>query len=311
MPDLRPVVQETQVLALLNEHFSTPVTDLVHMEGGSVARTFAFRVGGQDYIVRFNLDKMLTSNFPKEAYLWQKLASTHIPMPPIIQVGRLEELHFAISRKMPGKMLVEHTPTEVVQMVPQIMETLDAIHHIGVSNTRGYGVFNYHGKGMSRSWHNFLKRVADEEVEQNYYGKWHHMFDDTFLERNVFDNFYQHMLHLLAFCPEQRYLVQGSTSLNNMLAQDGKITAILDWLDARYGDLVYDIAGLDYWYPWLHVSERFQQFYQERQVLVPAYEERMLCYQCYITLDGMRFYAKSDQEKSYQTIRTRMLQKLQ
>ena len=208
-------------------------------------------------------------------------------------------------------MLVEHTPTQVEQILPQIMETLDAIHHVDVHDTQGYGVFDYRGKGMSTSWHEFLGKVADEEVEQDYFGKWHHMFDDTFLERDVFEHIYQHMLRLLAFCPEERYLVQGSISLDNILAQDGKITAVLDWLDARYGDFVYDIARLDYWCPWLHVHERFQQFYQERQVLVPAYEERMLCYQCFMTLDGMRFYAKSGQEKSYQSIRTMMLQKLQ
>ncbi len=67
MPDLRPIVADAQVRALLNEHFSTPVIDLVHIDGGAVARTFAFRAGEQEYIVRFNLDKMLTSNFPKEA----------------------------------------------------------------------------------------------------------------------------------------------------------------------------------------------------------------------------------------------------
>lgn len=311
MPDLRPVVKDAHVLALLNERFSTPVTDLVPVEGGAVARTFAFRAGSQDYIIRFNLDKMLTSNFPKEAYLWQKLASTQIPMPPVLQIGRLVDLYFAISPKMPGKTLLQYRPEEVEQLFPQIMETLDAIHHVDVSNTQGYGVFNDQGKGMVSSWRNFLRRVAHEEVEQDYYGKWHHMFDDTFLERDLFENIYQHMLHLLDFCPEERYLVYGSASLGNMLALNGKLTAVLDWLDARYGDFVYDIAILDYWCPGLRVRERFQQYYQERQVIVPMYKERMLCYQCYATLDAMRFFAKSSQEKSYQVVRATILEKLQ
>lgn len=310
MPDLRPIVADSQVLVLLNRHFSEPVTELVAIEGGLVARTFAFRAGEQEYIIRFNLDRMLTSNFPKEAYVWQKLASTAIPMPPIVQVGRMDDLHFAISQKMPGKMLAQHTPTEVEQMLPQIMEIFDAIHHVDVSDTQGYGVFDYRGKGMSSSWHNFLRKVADEEVEQDYFGKWHHLFDDTFLERDLFEDVYQHMLHLLNYCPEDRYLVQGSASLNNMLAQDGNITAVLDWLDARYGDFVYDITYLDYWCPWLRVSERFQQYYQEHQMIIPDYEKRILCYQCFITLGAMRFYAKSGQEQSYQFVRAVALERL-
>lgn len=310
MPDLRPVVANSQVLSLLNRHFSEPVTELVAVEGGSVARTFAFRDGDQEYIIRFNLDRMLTSNFPKEAYVWHRLTSTSIPMPSIVQVGRMDDLHFAISRKMPGKMLAQHTPAEVEQMFPQIMEIFDAIHHVDVSDRQGYGVFDYRGMGMASSWHTFLKQVADEEVEQDYFGKWHHLFDDTFLERDLFEEIYHHMLRLLNYCPEERYMVQGSASLNNMLAQGGKITAVLDWLDARYGDFVYDIATLDYWCPWLRVSERFQHYYQEHQVIIPAYEERILCYQCYTTLGAMRFYAKSGQEQSYQFVRAMILQKL-
>ena len=89
MPDLRPVVPDIRVLELLRERFAPSATDLVPVEGGSVARTFAFRAGEEAYIIRFNLDRMLRSNFPKEAYLWQKLSSTSIPMPPVLQVGRL------------------------------------------------------------------------------------------------------------------------------------------------------------------------------------------------------------------------------
>ncbi|GAC1402245.1 MAG: hypothetical protein NVS4B12_07740 [Ktedonobacteraceae bacterium] len=67
---------------------------------------------------------------------------------------------------------------------------------------------------------------------------------------------------------------------------------------------------MDYWCPALRVHKRFQQYYLERQVVVPVYEERILCYQCYVTLDAIRFYAKSGQENSYQQIRTKILQKL-
>jgi hygromycin-B 4-O-kinase len=71
-----------------------------------------------------------------------------------------------------------------------------------------------------------------------------------------------------------------------MLALNGKLTAVVDWLDAKYGDFVYDIATLDYFSPILGVRERFQEYYQERQVVVPAYEERLLCYQFWSVAEG-------------------------
>jgi hygromycin-B 4-O-kinase len=310
MPDLRAVVESEQILTLLNQHFTAPITDLAPVEGGLVSRTFSFRAGEQEYIVRFNKDNMLACNLPKEAYLYQRLASSPIPFPPIMHTGRLGDLYFAISRKVPGKMLQQHSVQEVEQLLPQVIEILDAIHRVDVSDTQGYGTFDYQGVGLASSWRGSLSSVGKEEDERDYYGKWYHLFEDTFLEHDLFNEIYQHMQHLFDFCPSERYLVHGGYNFRNILAQDGKITAVLDWVDAKYGDFVYDIAGLDYWCPWLHLCERFQRYYLERQVDVPFFEERLLCYQCYTTLDAMRFYASTGKEDSYQWVRQVILQKL-
>jgi hygromycin-B 4-O-kinase len=310
MPDLRPTVDQNQVLTLLSEHFTGPITDLTPLEGGQVARTFAFRAGEQEYIVRFHKDNMLTSNFPKEMYVYKKLAPTRIPIPPLLQVGRLGELHFAISQKVPGKMLEQHTPQEVERMLPQLIDMLDAIHQVDVSDTEGYGTFDYLGQGMSSSWHGYLLQVAQEEDERDYFGKWYHLFADTFLERDIFDHIYRSMQSLLQYCPGDRFLLHGNYSLRNVLAQNDKITAVLDWVDAKYGDFVFDIAPFDFWCPWLHVSEGFQQYYQQRQREVPFFKERLLCYQCYHALSALRFYAASTHKQGYQLTRARILQML-
>jgi hygromycin-B 4-O-kinase len=312
MSDLRPTVDHNQVLALLNQQrFSFPITELAPVEGGQIARTFSFRADKQDYIVRFNKDTMGTSNFPKEAYIYQQLASTRIPMPPILQVGRLGDLHFAISEKAPGKMVEQHTSQEVEQLLPLLVEMLDTIHHIDVSATQGYGVFNDKGRGMGSSWRNSLLAIAREGNEKDYFGKWHHLFDDTFLERDLFEDIYQRMKSLLDTCPTERSLLHGGYSLRNILAQDGKITAVLDWIDAAYGDFVYDIAVFSYWYSWLGVSEGFQHYYQVQKREVPFYAERLLCYECYHALSGLRFFAAKEDEQAYQMTRAIILQKLE
>lgn len=239
MPDLRPMVSGSRMLRLLQQHFSAPIADLVPVEGGLIARTFSFQVEGQEYIVRFTNDNML---FPKEAYVARKLAGTPLPIAPILHVGRLEELHFAISRKLPGKMLQEHTPLEVQALLPQILDLLEAAHSVDTSETQGYGVFDYLGKGYGSSWHASLLKIADEEDERDYFGKWHRLFDETFLERDLYEQLYQQMRERLAFCPEERTLILMLFTTRNLLAQDGKITAALDLLDASYGDRVYDMV---------------------------------------------------------------------
>lgn len=310
MPDLRPVVDREQVLTALSQYFSAPITSLMPVEGGQVMRTFAFRMGEQDYIVRFNHDNMLTSNLPKEGYIAHKLASSPVPMPPVLYTGRLDELHFVISPKVPGQMVESLTGQEVEQLMPEIMRILDAIHHVDVSETQGYGVFDYQEMSAVASWRGSLAIIAKEEDERDYFGKWYHLFKDTFLERDLFKEIYRKMRDLLDFCPTERFLVHGNYSLRNILTDHGTITAVLDWVDAKYGDFVFDIAGLDFWYPWLRVRERFQRYYQDQQVVVPAYGQRMLCYQYYIFLSAIRFYAKAGDEQAYRWVKQR-LQELQ
>jgi hygromycin-B 4-O-kinase len=133
MPDLRPVVEPEQVLTLLQRHFKEAVSDLETIEGGQVAHTFAFRVGEQEYILRFNDSSHIPISFAKEAVLSQRLASSPIPFPPIVQVGNWQGFHFAIAHKLPGKMLMELPIQEVERLLPEVIALLDAIHHIDVS----------------------------------------------------------------------------------------------------------------------------------------------------------------------------------
>lgn len=130
-----------------------------------------------------------------------------------------------------------------------MLDTLDAIHTVEVVDTRGYGTFDNDGAGPFSSWRESLAVIRDEQEPWDFFGKWHHLFDDSCLERDVFDAVYARMDELLQYCPEERHLVHGSTDLGNVVGHVGRITGVLDWIDAKYGDFVYDITGLDFWTP--------------------------------------------------------------
>jgi hygromycin-B 4-O-kinase len=311
MPDLRPVVEQEQVLALLRQLFKEPISNIETLEGGQVARTFAFHAGEQGYVLRFNDANHIPISFAKEALLSRRMASLPIPFPPVVQVGNWQGLHFAISYRLPGRMLMELPIREVEQLLPEVITILDAIHHIDVSQSRNYGIFDDQGVGLFPDWRSSLVLVREEEEDWDYYGKWHHMFDDTFLERKLFDDLFQHMTDLLDYCPAERYFVHGGYSFRNILAHEGKITGVIDWIDAQYGDFVYDIAGLDFWVSELNMRERCLHYYQERQITIPFYEERVLCYECHTILDAMRFFAKKGDYQAYQWTCRRMQQLLQ
>ncbi len=307
MPAIKPALTDEQVIALLQEHFPTPIENLAGINNGQIAQTFSFTSGGQEYIVRFNRDNM-GANFPKEAFIASRVASPNIPIPRIVHVGRFQELHYSISVKVPGRPLDQLPAAEYAQLLTEVIRTLDAIHHIDVSDwPPRYGVFDDNGVGLSASWRSYLASISEEEEDWDFYGKWYTLFDTTFLERDVFDSIYREMSHLLDSCPEERHLVHGNYGFSNVITHEGNITGVLDWIDAKYGDFVYDIAGLDFWYPEAQHGELFRRYYATQGISVPAYDERLRCYHCYIGMDALRFFAKSNRPEAYQWSRKRIL----
>ena len=308
MASVKPALDRAAILDLLQETFAEPIRELAPVQGGVVAQTLSFVVGDEEYILRFVTDSIDVS-YQKEAFIYHHFASPSIPIPPILQVGHKGETYYAISKKLPGRGLESLSQAEYEQALPDIIETLYAIHLVDVSEWHGYGWLDDHGTGMFASWKEFLARIIEEERPDGFYGKWHRMFEDTFLERDFCDAVYAHMLRLLDVCPEERHLVHGGYGWNNVLVQDGEVTAVLDWVDTSYGDFVYDIAWIDFWSRGINHAGRFHQYYAEHGLPLEHYEHRIACYKCYMGLDAMRFYAKTGDREAYQATR-RILQNL-
>ncbi len=188
---IKPEVDEREVVALVSDYFGAPITRIDTPQTGQIARTFICMVDGQDYVVRFNRDNM-AANLLKEAYVYARYTSPRIPIPEILQVGRYGDLHYAISRRVPCVPLVSLPYEESRRTIPALLDTLDAIHTVEVVDARGYGTFDNSGTGLFSSWRESLAVIRDEQEPWDFFGKWHHLFDDSFLERDVFDAVYAH-----------------------------------------------------------------------------------------------------------------------
>jgi hygromycin-B 4-O-kinase len=188
------------------------------------------------------------ANFEKIRYIARHMSSS-VPVPAVVYVGRLGDMPYAITRKCPGRRLITLPSRARDVYLPGLMDVLDAIRGSEMPPAPGYGLCDDRGVGMFPAWRRSLESVREEEPEWEFYGTWHHLFDRTFLERDVFDRIYARMEHLLDSCPEEHRLVHGSVAYSNVLVEDGEITAVLDWVDARYGDPLFDLATLDFWDP--------------------------------------------------------------
>lgn len=303
MPHQKPTIEQDAILTLLQKQFGTDVADLEAIQTGHMSKTYSFTVGGKSYILRFNSS---SESFEKDAYAHTHYASPSIPIPRIVGIGQAEELAYAISEKLPGTMLNFMSEAEYRKVIPSMLEVLDAIHRVDISNQPGYGYVNARGLGQSTSWRQHIASIYEENPE-DFYGHWHTLFQSSFLERSVFDTVYQKMLDLLAHCPEERYLLHGDYGFDNVLAHEGKITAVLDWALSQYGDFLYDAAYLHYFSYQYDFLKLFREFYASKNRSIPFYDERMMCYACYTGLNAMRFFAAAQLQREYEWARERIL----
>lgn len=58
-----------------------------------------------------------------------------------------------------------------------------------------------------------------------------------------FDEAFERLQHLADVCPEERHLIHDDLLNRNVLVEDDRIVALLDWGSSKYGDFLYDVAS--------------------------------------------------------------------
>jgi hygromycin-B 4-O-kinase len=293
--------------ALLRERFGADVDNVQALSGGFFSRAYAFTAAGREYVVRLNAEIHAIESFAKDDYAWRHFASPAVPIPRIVSTGQMDAEHYAISERVPGRPLNECTPAERRAILPALLDTLEELGNADVRASSGYGDWGSDGDGKFASWRDFLASTAKNHAD-GYYENWHRLFHDSFLEHDVYETVFDRMLQLTQHCPEKRALIHNDFQFENILSDAGRITGVIDWANALYGDPLYDVA----WLSWLsaHPGWWFDdgaEILRERFGAMPNFEERVTCYQLQIGLDHLRFYAKNDNWSDYQFSRDWLL----
>ena len=300
-----PAGEAARVRALVREQFAGEVADLCPLAGGEFSRAFAFTVDDQAYVVRVSPFAHAAEAFAKDAYAGRHFASPALPIPRVVTIGRCADGHFAISERVAGRRLDELSPAERRALLPATLDTFAAIAQADVSASRGYGAWDADGHGRAASWHDFLAAIIENQTD-GFYQDWHALFGTSFLERDVYEAVYRRMLQLAAYCPAERALLHCDYHFDNVLADGRRITGVIDWGNACYGDPLYDVAWLGWWF----VKEgnlEAATLLRRRHAAAPHFAERIACYECHLGLDDLRFYARTGRRRQYDWTRDRLL----
>lgn len=297
-----------RVRTLLREQFGGEVTDVLPLAGGEFSQAFAGTVGDRDYVVRLSVYAHAAESFAKDAFAWRHFAAPVLPIPRVVATGQAEDRHFAISERAPGSRLEVLAPAARRALLPALLDVLDAIGQADVRGSRGYGSWNCDGDGEAASWPDFLAAVIENKAT-GYYQDWHTLFRASFLEREVYEAVYQRLMRLIDYCPAERALIHSDLHFDNVLADGERITGVIDWGNACYGDPLYDVAWLGRWTAWgAPLIE--PAVLRARYGATPHYDERLTCYECFLGLDDLRFYAKNGRRQLYEAMRDRLLARI-
>jgi hygromycin-B 4-O-kinase len=291
--------------AFLQQYWGSTAEDVQTVDQGEVNRVYLFQHQEHNYVIRFNSNQ---DGFLKERYMVEQFGSQGIPIPRILDIGTVDSGHvyFAISDRASGSTLITYKEQPIRERLPELLDIFARMNQLQLGDAQGYGWIQPTGDAQHGSWSEFLESVYDEH-QTGFWQGWYDLFASTHLERDVFERLYGRMMELTKYCPKERYLVHGDFHMGNILSDTHKVTAIIDWEMAMYGDFMFDLATLQLWTPQFQFAESFHAHCRANQIEIPYYEERLRASLLCKGLDALRFFAKKGNEKAYYDIRDRLI----
>jgi hygromycin-B 4-O-kinase len=305
-----PAVDVEQAASLLRDRLGTDVTDLEPLQGGAWSRAFAFQGGGTPLVVRFSSVEGDFRNDERAA----RFASAALPIPRIHEIGTAWDGWYAISDRVNGTYLEETDERTMSARLPSLFAVLDALRDVDVADRSGFGGWQLNGDGPHPSWRASLLEIGSDQPALRIHG-WTARLADRPGGGQLFESTHRELERVSADLPEVRHAVHSDLINRNVLCVGARITGVLDWGSAVYGDHLYDLAWIVFWGPFypgwgeLDVLGQARRHYREIGLEVTDFERRLRACQLHIALDGMRYqaWAAMDDTLAWTMQRTRML----
>jgi hygromycin-B 4-O-kinase len=287
-------VDQERVHEFLWERLDTEISDLAFIVGGESSQAFSYRANSNEYIIRVNRSD---ASFKKDKYAHNIFASEFLPIPTVLEIGAIDDQFFAISEKVPGKIVQQLTSEEQQALIPELLVTLGAIHSTDIAATNGYGKWNAEGAGEAETWKGYLLSLDK--------------YKDSFPEQDVWDQIFGRIKELAERCPEERHLIHGDFGYDNVLSDGTNVTGVIDWGESKYGDLLYDVAWVSFWAPLdsplSGFTAAFLAYQEDKGITYDNFHDRVRCYELFLGLVSISFYAYSGQMDKYVVAKEKLL----
>jgi hygromycin-B 4-O-kinase len=214
------------------------------LAAGAWSRAYAVTVAGRDMVLRISRHG---DDFAKDETVGAVVGGA-LPVPAVTVRGETHGWAYAISERKSGTPLDDLGPGALAAVLPDLFDVMDAIGRIEV-NGHGYGVWDATRTAPYRSWPEYL--LASEHETPRVPG-WRAALAASDIGLEPFERGLATLRRLAPDLPDQRRMIHSDLLARNVLAEGDRISGVLDWGSARFGDPLYDAAWLLYcwgWYP--------------------------------------------------------------
>ncbi len=290
-------VDETAATEVVKRWVTGELRKSERVTQGQIALTFDCNIDGRHFIVQFNEPNMATS-YRKEQHFADRFREAGIPVREVVGIGEYLGLIYTVAKRVTGTAISDLEPDRYREALPSVFSVLQALDSIDIGETTGFGWYDENGIGPYDTWSGHLMQIRDEEPGM-YYGRWHELFDTTFLERDRFDRYFRKMIDLVDGIDIPRKLVHGGFGYANLLIDKRAVSVLLDWQDSLFGDHLADIAYMDYWPSGFDLLRLYEAYCRERGVYHDSYYRRIAVCKLYNGLDSMRYFARVGNKDAY------------
>jgi hygromycin-B 4-O-kinase len=271
-------------------YYGPRATDIRGLGAGEWSRAYTLVLDGREAVIRFG-DHV--EDFRKDQAMAAHSCAA-LPVPAVIEIGAAGDGYFAVSERAYGELLDDLDGDGMRAALPGLLAALDALRAIDTSGTEGYGLWAPDGTGPAASWAQALLAISQETARVP---GWRAALAASPVGTRPFDRAYARLRELAEDLPEERHIVHGDLVNHNVLVQGPRITAVIDWGNALYGDWLYDPAWLTFWWPWfpqwrdIDITAVLETHWDQHGGLPPGLHHRLHACLVHIGLDAMAYNA--------------------
>lgn len=281
---------ETEAQFFVATRYGRRASRLRLLGAGEWSQAFAFTLDGRQSVIRFGRHGV---DFLKDQVM-AAYSSADLPVPAVRETGRAADGYFAVSDRAPGRLLNDLDGVAMRAALPGLLRALDALRAVKIPGVDGYGIWAPGGAASAATWPQALLAVSQETARVP---GWRTALAASPIGPSAFGVGYARLQELVTGLPQSRHVIHGDLANRNVLAEGTRITAVIDWGNALYGDYLYDAAWLIYWWPWfpawhdIDISRELRQHWDRTDGTPADLDHRLLTYLIHIGLDAMTYDA--------------------